>query len=67
MNQEPKTKITVTDIDIPFSRLVVILLKLMLAAIPEMILFYMVFFVLALLFVGVFGGGAAILNGILHH
>lgn len=31
---------TITDIDIPFGRLVVIILKFMLAAVPAIILFY---------------------------
>ena len=35
-------RITVTDIDIPFGRMIGILLKLMLAAIPAMLLLYAV-------------------------
>ena len=42
MNTQNKTiTITVTDIDIPYNRLVVILLKWMVAAIPAILLFYM--------------------------
>ncbi len=40
MNTQNQT--TITDIDIPFGRLVVIILKLMLAALPAVILFYAV-------------------------
>ena len=40
MNTQNQT--TITDIDIPFGRLVVIILKLMLAALPAVILFYVV-------------------------
>jgi len=53
---------TVTDIDIPFSRLVVIILKFMLASIPALIVFYAILFAVVLGFAMVFGGGAALLN-----
>ena len=40
---------------------------IMLASIPAVILFYLFFGLLALAFVAVFGGGAAMLNGLGHH
>lgn len=67
MNENQPTQTTITDIDIPFGRLVAILLKLMLASIPAVIIFYIVAFVLALLAMAVFGGGAAVLNNALSH
>jgi len=59
MNTEPTDKIVIRDIDIPFGRLVLLLLKLMLASIPAIIVFYLLFAVLALVFLAIFGGGAA--------
>ncbi len=53
-------RITVTDIDIPFGRMIGIILKLMLASIPAILLFYLVFFGIALL-IGIFFGGFATL------
>ena len=41
MNQ-PSTPVTLSNINIPFGRLVIIMLKWMLAAIPALILFYIV-------------------------
>lgn len=65
MNQNQPTPTTLTDIDIPFGRLIVILLKVMLAAIPAIILFYAMVFILALVAMTVFGGGAAMLHGMM--
>jgi len=59
MNPQPTV---LTDIDIPFFRLVIILLKFMLAAIPAAILFYMVMGIFAMLFAGLFGGSAWLLS-----
>jgi len=67
MNDPIDNRTVIKDIDIPFGRLVAIMLKFMLAAIPAMILFYMLCFGLILLFAVLFGGGAALLNGIMHH
>ncbi|MCG8650800.1 MAG: hypothetical protein MI861_13260 [Pirellulales bacterium] len=53
--------VVIRDIDIPFGRLVSIMLKIMFAAIPAVILFYLFFAVLGLLF----AGGAGLLTGIL--
>jgi hypothetical protein len=54
-------RITVTDIDIPFGRMIGIILKLMLASIPAILLFYLVFFGIAILFSAFFGGFATLL------
>jgi hypothetical protein len=64
MSQNRSTPTTITDIDIPFGRLVVIILKTMLASIPAIILFYALFIALALIIMAVFGGGAAFLNSL---
>ncbi len=56
----PVTPIVVNDIDIPFGRLVLILLKVMLASIPAIILFYAVFFGIILIVALLFGGSAAL-------
>ncbi len=57
--------ITIRDIDIPFSRMVVILLKLMLASIPALILFYIIVAIITVITMAVFGGGVALLGGLL--
>jgi hypothetical protein len=49
---------TITDIDIPFGRLVVIMVKLMLAAIPAIIGFYAILGLIAYLSVVAFGFGS---------
>ena len=68
MKENPSTRrTTITDIDIPFARLVGIILKFMLASIPAVILFYLFFGLLALVFAAIFGGSAAFLNGLGHH
>jgi hypothetical protein len=56
-----ENRVTVTDIDIPFGRLVNLILKLMLAAIPAVLLFYAVIFCFALIFGLGLGGCASIL------
>jgi hypothetical protein len=50
------------DIDIPFFRLVMIILKFMIASIPAMIVFYALLFLIALGFAAAFGGGASLFN-----
>ena len=62
MNNNTDGNITIRNIDIPFGRLVVILLKLMLASIPAILLFYIILFVFVIGFMAVFGGGAALLQ-----
>lgn len=64
MSQNPlqHSNTTITNIDIPFGRLVSIMFKLMLAAIPAILLLYAVFFAIMLIVMLIFGGGAAILS-----
>ncbi len=57
---DEQRNVTVNDIDIPFGRMVVILLKLMLAAIPAALLFYCIMIPIFLL-VGLGLGGCAAL------
>ena len=64
MNHSHNNGVTIRDIDIPFFRLVGIILKLMIASIPAMILFYLIVLVVGLIFAAVFGGGAALLDGL---
>jgi hypothetical protein len=57
-----ENRTTITDIDIPFGRMVMILLKTMLAAIPAMLLFYLVMIPVLLLFGLGLGGCAALFS-----
>ena len=50
----------VTDIDIPFGRMIIIILKLMLASIPAALLFYLIMIPVMLLFGLGLGGCAAL-------
>jgi hypothetical protein len=50
----PQQPVIITDVEIPFARMVVIILKLMVASIPAIILFYLVSFVCALFISGWF-------------
>lgn len=56
-----ENRTTITDIDIPFGRMVMIILKFMLAAIPAVLLLYAVIFGVALVFGLGLGGCAALL------
>ena len=58
---------TITNIDIPFGRLVVIILKFMLAAIPAMLLMYAIFGIILLIVMTLFGGLAALSSGALEN
>jgi len=62
----PSTPTTLTDIDIPFGRLVIIMLKFMLASIPAVLCFYAIVGAVVLVFTLVFGGGAALLQNLGH-
>ena len=53
---------TITDIRIPFGRMVAIILKWMLASIPAMILMYLVMFIIMLIFAGGLGGLATLMS-----
>ncbi len=59
MNENP---ITVTNIDIPFGRMILIILKFMLASIPAVLLMYLIMIPIMLLFAGGLGGCAALLS-----
>jgi len=56
---------TITDVRIPFGRMVAIILKWMLASIPAIILLYIVMALLSLLMFAVIGGGAVGLGALL--
>jgi len=62
--EKQDTGLVLRDIDIPFGRMVAILLKIMLAALPAIVLFYTIVFALALLFFVAFGGGLAALGAL---
>ena len=55
-------KTVITDIQIPFGRMIAIILKWMLASIPAIILMYLVIFGIMLIFAGGLGGLAALLS-----
>ena len=55
-------KTTITDIRIPFGRMVAIILKFMIASIPALILMYLVMFIIALIFTGGLEGLAALMT-----
>ena len=64
---QPTTTTTIiTDIDIPFGRLVGIMLKFMLASIPAVLTMYAIMGAIALVFVAIFGGIGALSQSI-HH
>ncbi len=53
---------TVTDIDIPFGRLIMIILKFMLASIPAVLLFYLIMIPIFMIFGVGLSGCAALLS-----
>jgi hypothetical protein len=53
-------RVVLHDIVIPFGRLVAVLLKIMIAAIPALLLFYAVIGVIVLVVAAFFGAAAAI-------
>jgi hypothetical protein len=67
MNSQPPSSIpqpvTVTDINIPFGRLVGLILKIMLASIPAVLIMYAIMAAIGLLFVGLLGGLGALSQG----
>lgn len=63
--EDPHRRVTVTDINIPFGRLVVIILKFILASIPAMLVIYAIMAVFMLIILGLFGGAAAVLDSAL--
>ena len=60
MNETPTI---VTDVDIPFGRLVIIILKLMLASIPAILLFYLITFMVIMVLAVLVGGLGALMGG----
>ena len=62
MRNERSTSTIIRDIDIPFFRMVAIMLKFMFASIPALILFYAILFVFVLAVAAVFGGAVGLLN-----
>lgn len=61
---EEKQGVTIKDIDIPFGRLVSIMLKTMLASIPAMVIFYLILGAVFLVFAMFAGGIGAVLQGL---
>lgn len=55
---------TITDVDIPFTRLVVIILKTMLASIPAVIVMYALLAAVGIGLVIVFGGLGVVLENL---
>lgn len=55
-------QITIVDIDVPMSRMVIIILKWMLASIPAMIVLYVAMAIIMFIFMALFGG-LAMLGG----
>ncbi|HHX98149.1 MAG TPA: hypothetical protein GX689_04785, partial [Lentisphaerae bacterium] len=53
-------RVTLTDVDIPFGRMVIIILKWMLASIPAVILLWIVVGLITLVFGAGIGGCAAL-------
>jgi hypothetical protein len=58
-----ETRTIVTDVDIPFGRLVMIILKFMLASIPAVLLLYLITFLIIMVFAVVLGGFGALMSG----
>jgi len=63
--QQPFVQRTViSDIDIPFGRMVVLILKAMIASIPALICFYLMLAIIGLIFMMAFGGIGAIVHAL---
>jgi len=60
---EPNTPVTVTDVEIPFFRLVVIFIKWGLAAIPAAIIVSIILSLVMFVFSGLFGGMGIMMGG----
>ncbi len=59
----PNGKVVISDIDIPFGRLIIIMLKTMLASIPAVIVMYAIMFAIIMVIALVFGGLGALTGG----
>ncbi len=55
-----EARITISNVDIPFGRMVAIILKWMLASIPAVIIMWMVMMAVTLIFGGALAGCAAL-------
>lgn len=60
---DPEVRMTVTDIDIPFTRLIVIFIKWGLAAIPATIIVSVILALFMSIFAGLFGGMGMMMGG----
>ena len=60
---EPETRVTITDVDIPFVRLVVIFIKWGLAAIPAAIIISVILTIIMTVIAGAFGGMGIMMRG----
>jgi len=60
---EPGARLTVTDIDIPFGRLIVIFIKWGLAAIPAAIIVSIILSLVMFVISGLFGGMGMMMGG----
>ena len=60
---DPNTRVTISDIDIPFGRLVVIFIKWSLAAIPAAIIVSIILSLLMAVLAGLFGGMGVMMGG----
>jgi hypothetical protein len=63
MQMDPNTRVTVTDVEIPFVRLVVIFIKWGLAAIPAAIIVSIILSLVMFVFSGLFGGMGMMMGG----
>jgi hypothetical protein len=57
MADEPRTRVTLTDIDVPFGRLVFFFVKAALAAIPAALIVMVILMFVGFLLSAIFGGG----------
>lgn len=58
-------KTVITDVQIPFGRMIVIILKWMLASIPAILVMYLIMFGFMLIFMLIFGVGLGGLSAIM--
>ena len=52
----PRNHVVITDVDIPFGRLVMLILKVMIASIPAYIILFIIFAILSAMFSGLILG-----------
>ena len=56
-------KVTIVDIDIPFGKLIVFIIKWMLASIPAIIIFMIIMAIISAIFGGILTGIFGVMNG----